>query len=120
MSMKTARDCLRIFAAWRLCDLALGSGTCRRPDQKATRPRNGPTGKPVARRRSGHEGKTDQRQGRTSMTENELWSAVCQKRNSSGGQWFGRGSGRERQVAKAQRREEVSTVRNIAVPASPP
>src|SRR5439155_13885277 len=44
------------------------------------------------------------------MTENELWSAVCQKRNSSGGQRFGRGSGRERQVAKPQRRQEVSTV----------
>src|SRR6266487_2721458 len=57
MSMKTDRDCPRIFAAWRLCDLALGSGTCRGPDQKAPRPRNGPTGKPVVRRRSGHEAK---------------------------------------------------------------
>ena len=54
----------------------------------------------------------------TSRSENELWRAVCQQRNSSGGQRFGRGSGRERQVAKPQRRQEVSLVRNIAFPAS--
>jgi len=44
----------------------------------------------------------------------------CQKPNSSGCQRFGRGSGMERQVAKAQRLQGNSTVRNIAVPACPP